>query len=357
MPKKKMLVVVGAGASSEVGLPIGVDLIKKIQPLLDFKLDVFSRLEGGDKFIRSVILVEVNKTSNILANLNEYVAAAQIIRKNIPLIKSIDSFIHDRSDNNLIACLGKLAIVRSILDAERRSMLYFENRSIHSTINYTTIEFTWFNEFQKILTESCNKDELEERFATLSMVIFNYDRCVEHFLFNYIQTHYSISKSKAAELVNSIDIYHPYGQVGYLPWQNKGSNINFGAELGTEDLLSLSKEIRTYTEGTDQESSEIVAIREQVKVSKTILFLGFAFHKRNVELLQPEYAEGSLDRFGISFKCFATAKDESGSNRKEIEDDICKLLQINLRDRQYLHVNNLSCAKLFKEYGRSLSFD
>jgi len=354
MSKKKMLVVVGAGASSEVDLPTGAGLKEEIESLLDFELDSYGRLEGGDSLIRGALGIEARGPEDNQVRMDKYVDAAQMIRRNMSSATSIDSFIDDQKDDPLIAYCGKFAIVRSILKAEGRSKPYFENRRSSPTVNDKSIESTWFNRFQKVLTENCsNKNDLEERFDSLTMVVFNYDRCVEHYLFNFLKSYYPAYD--AAELLSRINIYHPYGQVGHLPWQEKNGSIDFGAEPKAKDLISLSKEIRTFTEETGSQSSKISDIREQVKTSNIVLFLGFAFHKRNMELLQPEY---SKSRLGMSLSCFATAKDESDTNKDRITESVCQLLSVqkHMQD-DTVHINDLSCAELFEEYKRSLSFE
>ncbi len=352
MSKKKMLVVVGAGASSEVDLPTGAGLKNEMESLLNFELDSFGRLEGGDIIIREAIRIETQGQDGNQVHMNEYVDAAQLIRKNMPSATSIDSFIDDQKDDPLVAYCGKFAIVRSILQAEGLSKLCFETRRVGSTVNYKSIGSTWFNGFQKMLTENCsNKDDLEERFDSLTMVVFNYDRCVEHYLFNFLKSYYPAFD--AAELLSRIDIYHPYGQIGWLPWQKKDGSIDFGAKPRAIDLIRLSKEIRTFTEETDSSSSKISDIKERIKTCDIVLFLGFAFHKRNMELLQPEYSNSHP---GMSLSCFATAKDESDTNKDIITENIYRLFNIQLQARRNVHIDDLSCAKLFEDYKRILSF-
>ena len=52
--------------------------------------------------------------------------ASQHISKALPLANSIDEFIDTQKENKKIAFCGKLAIIRSILNDEKRSKLYFE---------------------------------------------------------------------------------------------------------------------------------------------------------------------------------------------------------------------------------------
>jgi len=181
------------------------------------------------------------------------------------------------------------------------------------------------------------------------MVIFNYDRCVEHFLINSIQTYYGIDATEAARLVDRIEIYHPYGKVGHLPWQQDDKSINFGTEPNPGDLIRLSEQIRTFTEGTDPSSSEISSIREHVKYSKMVLFLGFAFHRLNLDLLMPD-SDGNLKEARRA-SCFATAKGISNNDCNMIKGELEKLKPMNV----YLR-NDLACDELFTEFWRSLSY-
>lgn len=351
MFKKKTLIIVGAGASFEVGLPIGRELKHTIASLLDIRWHLDEQIKGDTLIVDSLrILVRSGGSKD---NINAYIKAAHIISGAMPQAPSIDNFIDAHNGNNLIECCGKLSIVRAILKAERESKLYFETNSTQ-TINFAGVEDTWFNMFFQVLTENCRKNDLAKRFDSLAMVIFNYDRCIEHFLFNAIKNFYQINADETAELINKIEIYHPYGQVGNLPWQIKNDSavIDFGAEPNSKNLLSLSEGIRTFTEGTDPKSSEILAIRSHVQASEIVLFLGFAFHRLNMELLNPDL---EVEKLTKPIKCFATAKGISDHNRDIIEEDLVRLIKSLKKNNVYLR-NNLSCAGLFQEFRRSLSY-
>ncbi|MEE9613453.1 MAG: hypothetical protein V3W31_00680 [Thermodesulfobacteriota bacterium] len=353
MFKKKTLVVVGAGASCEVDLPDGKKLTSTIAQMLNIELGDFGKLTGGDPAVREtlrIMAIEVAEKNpgGPPANARPYVDAAQMIRDAMPLAESIDNFIDTHKGDASIEGCGKLAIVQSILHAEKESHLYFENIGLNSNIDYKDIQNTWFIEFYQLLTKNCGKEDLAKRFDSLVMIIFNYDRCVEHFLVNSIRTYYGIDAKEAAELVNRIEIYHPYGKVGHLPWQKHkkgGGVIDFGAKTNPAILIKLSEQIRTFTEGTDQGSSEISAIREHVKSSEIVIFLGFAFHALNLKLLKPESG-------GSKAMCFATAKDISEHDCIIIKKELAKLKPLNVICLR----NDLSCSKLFQEYSRSLSY-
>jgi hypothetical protein len=111
-----------------------------------------------------------------------------------------------------------LAIVRSILSAERNSLLYFEQIGPKSKMDFNKLTDTWYISFFQLLTENCTKEDLEERFKQVKLIVFNYDRCIEHFIYYALQNYYRLSNIEASELMEYLEIYHPYGVVGTLPW-------------------------------------------------------------------------------------------------------------------------------------------
>jgi len=345
---KNTVFVIGAGASKEANLPTGYELKSKISKLLDIRFD-FNNQKSGDCIITDAMRIFVRSPEGHNGNINPYLHEAWHIRDALPQAISIDNFIDAHRDNDKIALSGKLAIVRSILDAERRSLLYFEKPRIDSNINFSRLEKTWYISFFQLLTENCQKNDLKERFKSITLIIFNYDRCIEHFVYNALQNYYKLSEAEAAEQVKNINIYHPYGDVGTLPWINQNGAMGFGAEPNSQKLLDLSQKIKTFTEGTDPKSSEILEIRKHMGVADRVVFLGFAFHKLNMQLITPEYVDDSNNS---KVKCFATTYGISNSDKEVIDEQIKKLY----RDEIGVSMANLLCGEFFTEYWRSLSF-
>lgn len=223
----------------------------------------------------------------------------------MPQSISIDSFLDVHSDNKAIVFCGKLAIAYSILKAEFRSLLYLKD--LYSMLSFKgDLEKTWFNGFMQLLTEGCHKENLRQRFSSIALIIFNYDRCVEHFIYHSLRSYYGIDGAKAADIIKGIEIYHPYRCVGSLPYLSKESPNSFGEIPHPTNLPILAKQIKTFTEGTDKDSSDIVAIRRHMKTALRLVFLGFAFQEKNMELLEPE--QYIRDR-----KVFATCQGISSS--------------------------------------------
>lgn len=349
MFNKKTLIVVGAGASKEANLPTGHELKQRIARILDIRFQD-GRQISGDRFVWEAIRLAVRRDDPNAADISPYQRTAWRIRDAMPQAISIDNFIDTHQGDTKLELCGKLAIVRSILEAERNSLLYFDTTGRTPSLNYQSLEATWFNAFMQLLHENCRAEQVEERLSSIRLIVFNYDRCIEHFIYHSLQTYYGIDPDRAAALVRGIEIYHPYGTVGKLPWYERKYAVDFGAELRPNQLVDLASQIRTFTEGTDPNSSDVVAIQKGMGESRIILFLGFAFHRLNLQLLRPP--KKSL-RNPHEVRYFGTAKGISGSDCNIITSQLVELGSTSPENIALR--NDLTCSQLFREYWRSLS--
>lgn len=348
MFRRKTLIVVGAGASMEVDLPSGKELTREIAKLLDLEID-YVKLESGDYLLWQACKIHAKQSNSVL---DQYFQAARRIHDAMPQASSIDSFIDVHSGDKHIEVCGKLAIVRAILKAESRcTKLIIKSGHRNAQLNYSGLENTWFNRFWALLTQGCPLDKLPDRLASFEMVIFNYDRCIEHFLYHSIQNYYGIPPEPAAAILKSLKIYHPYGMVGHLPWQGSSPKIGFGDEPNVQPLLELSSEIRTFTEETDPASEEITKIHDAVLKAQMIVFLGFAFHPDNMALITPHQPDDS----NTTIDYYATAHGMSNSNQEQIGWHLRKLRTAEARDNNY-NIAPLTCVDFFDEYSKSLEF-
>ncbi len=341
---RKTVFVIGAGASVKAYLPDGEKLKKIIIESLYFKIGFQNRLEKGEFIIIDALQKQYNNDRS------QFIHETDFIRDNLLYAISIDNFIDQNRNDNKIALIGKLAIVSAILSKERDSKLFFDKSNINDRLSFSSLNNTWYIPFFQLITENCAVDDLLIRFKDISLIIFNYDRCVEHFLFNAIQIYYeNLSEKDATALVNKIKIYHPYGSVGNLPWQSGNTSIEYGKEIDSGTLLKLKDNIKTYAEGTNPNSSEIKQIKEQMRSADIVVFLGFAFHKQNMELIKPK--EPKLIKFD-SVKCYATTYGISDSNKDVISNQIKNLYSKKTK----VEMLNTACYKFFQEYWRSLAF-
>lgn len=121
MKNKKLTLIVGAGASKELGLPVGSELKQKIASLLDIRFD-FNQQKSGDYQIRSALESAVRQPDG-RGDINPHLHAAWRIRDAMPQAISINNFIDNHQGDEKIELCGKLAIVKSILDAEKSSKI------------------------------------------------------------------------------------------------------------------------------------------------------------------------------------------------------------------------------------------
>jgi len=342
---KKTVYIIGAGASYEANLPTGDQLKGKIADLLDMRFD-FGKQIKGDYDIQQALRQYTSEGQS----LNTYVYQCQHISENMPLAISIDNFIDTERDNGELALCGKLAIVKSILEAEKNSSLFFDPNRNQRKFDFSALENTWYLSFFRTLTENCNAEELINRFESITLVIFNYDRCIEHFLHHALMSYYRLDSSHAAQLVLSLKIIHPYGTVGSLGWSDQRSltAVDFGGELHNSQLINYSERIRTFTEGAHSEyMSELVSA---MRFTERLVFLGFAFHRLNMDLIGGE----SVDKYDNpnNIECYATAFEASKSDQQSM---------INSINFLYLHpvsinIENTTCSQLFRDYSRSLGY-
>jgi hypothetical protein len=278
----KTVFVIGAGASFEVKMPLGDDLVDLIASLVDIQHDGPSNLRRGDVLIARACnrLAQRDRAIGVAS----YWQAGRNIRDGMQVAQSIDNFLDQHKKDPLIVEVGKLAIVRAILDREGHSMLKVE---AGARPNLGGLDGTWFNQLYRVLTENCQLEDLEVRFKRVVFIIFNYDRCVEHYLTWALQFGYHCSAAQASDLVASIETYHPYGIAGPAFSNSSNSVVAFGEEPDPDRMIELARGIKTFTEGTDENSSSICAIRHHTVTASRTVFLGFAFHRMNINLLYP----------------------------------------------------------------------
>jgi hypothetical protein len=349
----KTVFVIGAGASQEAGLPTGYALKNHISRLLSIREHEIREAWFEDNLISQALRELSRLSENPSGDINPYINAARHICDALPQAQSIDSFINSQPENEYIANCGKLAIIRSILEAEKNSKLHIDSSNIYNKMNFKGLDTKWYTPFFQILISNKDKTALTERFKSVTLIIFNYDRCVEHFLFHTLKNYYRIEDKEAAELINQLNIYHPYGNVGSLPWElNKNSStvIDFGEErLSASQLLALKDTIKTYTEGTDPKSSDISAIKTHMLEANRLLFLGFAFHELNMELIAPNKPKTEPKNRPI---CYASTFEISESDKEVIHEHIDRLYDADIS----VKMTNSKCYEFFSEFSRSLAF-
>lgn len=364
MFNRKTLFIIGAGAGVDAKMPVGRDLALDIAQRTKVSVPHFGgRLERGTSdpdFALSFFEKGLGKD-------RAYLDAFELIRKGVLFSSSIDDFLNIHEGTPEVVEVGKAAIIRSILEAEKGSHLYVNPSNANNTLDLTNIHSSWFVKFMQVLGPDRKATDVERVLDEVSFINFNYDRCLEHFFMHALHLLYGIPTQKAIEIVDRASIIHPYGWVAPL------AQIPFGGnQHGRLEYRELSTRIKTYTEQVEEEST-VFSMQEAIRNAECIVFLGFAFHKQNMRLLFQHHATPKETK-----PVFATALGMSDADKQVVndnleglfpeideedeEDDDPGLFSLprtrlpQLKMNEHIHIENkLNCAQLFDYYGKSLA--
>jgi hypothetical protein len=339
MFKHKTLFIIGAGASAEVDFPVGIQLARKIGAKMDIRFERgFDFVGSGDHNLYTHV------TQSRHRDAAQFQPAALRIRDGIALAQSIDDFLDQHRSDPYVNLYGKAAIIQTVVEAERESRLFFDRLHGDETFDADRLTDTWFVKFFYMLSRGVPTENVREIFDHVAFIVFNYDRCIEHFLIHSLQRAYSISFGDAVAIVDDLHIVHPYGLVGDL------SKVPFGATR--INCVALTEGIKTYTEQIADAHTK-TELDEMFFQAEHVVFLGFAYHDQNMRLLEPPKA------LSASKRLFGTAYGMSGSDVEVVGHQIdawfigrdaraYRTGMINLE-------NKLKCAGLFDNYAKSLT--
>lgn len=351
MRNLRTLFIVGAGASKEVGFPVGKELIDIVALRLDFRVEHDVLQEAfGDADIADVL----QQRASTRDRMNELLQAAWRVRDGVIYANSIDTFIDVHRGDPKIQLCGKLAIVKTILEAERQSPLSIDPTT-HNFSNVVAIKDTWLFNFARNLNDGVRKEDVDRVFEKVSFVVFNYDRSFEHFMYHALQRHFGIDQDRAREVMGTLDIVHPYGVIADLPWQSP-DGIPFGFTANRANLEFMAERIKTFTEQI--QGAQLPAVRQLVQDADTVVFLGFSYHPENMRLLNPHAECMTQQVFGTALQIPAhdvdiIRGDIRGLLGRELTQQVTQANSVTAWEPIYLR-NDLTCAGLLHEYSRSL---
>ena len=158
MLNKKTVFIVGAGASCEAELPAGDKLKEHIATALDIRFDDWGQRQvSGDTVIMQCIWDQVTGPDGRRGDANPLRKKAIFIRDNVRFgAISIDNFIDAHKKDGEIEFVGKLAIARSILQAEAKFKLKVVNDG-NGRFDPTRMINTWYMFIHQLLTENLDK--------------------------------------------------------------------------------------------------------------------------------------------------------------------------------------------------------
>ena len=199
------------------------------------------------------------------------------------------------------------------LKPKKTANFFVDQSNFYNKLDFGSIEGTWFLKLMRVLGPGGSPAEVAKVFAPLAFIVFNYDRCVEHFLAHALQALYGIKRHEADQIVKSLTIIHPYGKIGELDM-----GVPFGNDgRPNADYFHLAGRIKTYTEQME-EGDTLAKIRSEAERAACIVFLGFSYLEQNMTLLRPQK---KIDRKPI----FGTAYNMSSHDRDIVKQQLLSL--------------------------------
>lgn len=249
MIKLRTVLILGAGASKPYCFPTGRELLIKIRKALDPK---------GTSDLRSN-LVNFGIDDN---HINDF--HRELMYSDPP---SVDAFLEHRTE---FLKVGKLAITLSLIPCEKDKTLFERELKEPSWYQYL---------FERLYTPSLD----DFRWNKLSIITFNYDRSIEHYLFSVLKHRYGISEEECKEKMKIIPILHVHGRIGALPWQEESARL-YSPKVH-RNVKKVSEQIKVVT-GDLEPSPEFTLAYTWMDIAEKIVFLGFGYHEANLRRLR-----------------------------------------------------------------------
>lgn len=346
MFRAKTVLIVGAGASAEFGFPLGGALLEDIAERVNIGYN-FGRLERGDYVVAEALRCALNARED-LTSYNEHLHSAWQLVASSKQGRSIDNVL-DALEDEKASRVGKFGIVRSILAAEEASPLSKWADHFPEAMDIGAFSKTWLDHLAKVLIEDRRKSDIENVFENLSIINFNYDRVIEHYLPFVLANYYGLKPAAVREVMPTLPILRPYGKAGSLPWEDGGEPVRFG-KCEAADVELAARQILTFTEQISDKQL-MANMRQVIAEADRIIFLGFGFHRQNLALFNCK-AQPHLQVLATSFRL-------SNPDCEVISEEVERCLKLSdisvYRDHKFVRLFPLECASFMSEVWRTLT--
>jgi len=180
--------------------------------------------------------------------------------------------------------IGKLAIASVLLNHEEPSNLIVQPDD--------SANGKWYG----LLIEAfgISRDSVKNTRENLSIITFNYDRSLEHFLYSSFSSTLDLEPQDYEELVMEIPLVHFYGGLGRYPFPStnqsfSNTSVSYGIDsqepIRNATLQNASVTLRTPSEVNVKTDGIALLSRRLISEADRVVFLGFGYHPKNLELL------------------------------------------------------------------------
>lgn len=258
MGAERVVLILGAGTSAPYGFPIGRALVEDI-------CDNFAA--------RSTRLVRPGRSPALYRARADKLTG--LLRTSVAY--SIDFFLAHRADGDLREA-GRVAIASSLLRVERKEALYAP----------VDREDNWYRAFANAIPA----------LIPVGVVTYNYDRSLEHYLFEALRARYNDQDARDLLLLGGAErselVTHVHGCFGRLPWKT-GDDIHDPAipygevEEMPDDyyrraVVFAAKRIgMVYDSPNPRTMEKVYMILGQADL---LVFLGFGYDETNLQRLR-----------------------------------------------------------------------
>jgi len=239
--RKKVVLVLGAGASKPYGYPLGDELRND--------------LIGISSEVRNV-LVEIGHHSDLVEHFRTEFQASNL--------SSIDAFLARRQN---LAQLGRATIAASILQRETSVAAHLAG--------------DWYQYLYNEMMRGVSTDIDEFMGNQLSVITFNYDTSFERFMVNSLRATFDVSLEKAIEVFSKFPVIHVHGKIPYL----KCSTAVRPSLFDAKSTQQFQDQIITLHQG-QEDSEEFSQARYFLTNAECVVFLGFSYHEDNMARLR-----------------------------------------------------------------------
>lgn len=306
--------VLGAGASVPYGYPTGDELRRLI-------IRGFPRKADHDDYCVGLEKDEIEDIVDMARILSDKFENARS--------PSIDIFLARRPEFYEI---GRRAIAQIIHEKEKISVFEYD---------MDDPEKDWYKYLFHRMTETLTDKESYMKFSEnkVSFITFNYDRSLEHYLYNALINSFDIPLGRIrTEDLFPFEFILVYGKLADLNWENSGG-IRYRGAFVPKMISNIN--IIYDTPNKDELKESIHRIFTK---AKRIFFLGFGYAHENLEVIKViAFLKDDIDIYGTCY----------GSTPKNI-NDLKSKLSVNIENKVLLSIKpvleNKDCCSLLREY-------
>jgi hypothetical protein len=242
----RTVLVLGAGASSHLGFPLGPELLSTI---------IKNTSDPDGNFFKE--LLGMNFSQETIRFFREH------LEKSFP--HSVDEFFENRPE---FIDVGRASIAQVLIEREDESLL--RNR-----------DDNWYR-----LLRDRIKGEIDGNGFRPVIVTFNYDLSLEKFLYDFLSSTFP-RYATINTLTNVVRILHVHGRLGYLDYEApRTPSRSYGGPVSRREILAASQGIRVPSQLTNDYGGDMVYAQEAIKQAKRVIFLGFGYDDRNLHRLR-----------------------------------------------------------------------